>query len=142
MKLADALLLQFCKRTQRQYGDETISTSMHMICHLKECILDYGPLHEFWLFPFERFNGILGQLPHNNKLIEVQLFRRFLKDQYAKAIPHPTMFQEDFSEFLNDSATLVGSVANTFSPFVLWPPAVDTDGGNACNYTINTLKKQ
>ena len=114
---------------------------MHMICHLKECILEYGPLHALWLFPFEKFYGILGQLPHNNKSIEAQLFRQLLKDQHVIAIPHYTMFQEDFSEFLNDSATLVGSVANTFSPFVVWPPAVDTDVGNPCNYTINTLEE-
>ena len=47
LQLADALLLKFCSRTKRQYGEEAISPSMHMICHLKECILDYGPLHEF-----------------------------------------------------------------------------------------------
>ena len=73
LQLADLLLLKFCQRIETQYGEGTISPSMHMICHLKECVLDYGPLHEFWLFPFERFNGSLGQLPNNNKCIEIQL---------------------------------------------------------------------
>ena len=65
VQLADALLLQFCKRTERQYGEESTSPSMHNMCHLKQCIFDHGPLHEFWLFPFERFNGMLGKIPNN-----------------------------------------------------------------------------
>ena len=81
-----------------------------MICHLKECILDYGPLHEFWLFPFERLNGVLGQFPNNNKSIEVQLLKRFMNNQLVTKIPRPTEFQEDFDEFLTNEATLVGSV--------------------------------
>lgn len=55
IRLADALLLQFCKCTERMYGKRTITPNMHMHCHLKDCILDYGPLHGFWLFSFERY---------------------------------------------------------------------------------------
>ena len=48
-----------------------------MSCHLHECIRDYGPLNHFWLFAFERFNGVLGRLPTNNRSIEVQMMKRF-----------------------------------------------------------------
>ena len=34
----------------------------------------------FWLFSFERFNGLLGDQPTNNCSIEVQLMQRFLND--------------------------------------------------------------
>ena len=54
LTLADTLLLRFCKRCQRMFG----SSDMHLHCHLKECILDYGPLHGFWCFPFERTKRI------------------------------------------------------------------------------------
>ena len=64
--LADALIIQFCKRTEKLYGNEIITPNMHMHCHLKSCIEDYGPLHSFWLFAFERYNGILGSIPSNN----------------------------------------------------------------------------
>ncbi len=57
--LADALLLQFC-RTQRLYGTEVITPNMHLHCHIRSCVEDYGPSHGFWLFAFERYNGILG----------------------------------------------------------------------------------
>ena len=60
--VADALLLRFCKRCQHLFDKEIVTPNMHMCCHLRECVLDYGPLNHFWLFAFEHFNGILGQL--------------------------------------------------------------------------------
>ena len=73
VSLADALLLQFCKRVERLYGKTYITPNMHLHCHLKECILDFGPIHGFWCFSFERYNGILGELPNNNKSIGIQV---------------------------------------------------------------------
>lgn len=64
--LADALLLQFCRRAECLYGEDIITPNMHMHCHLRACVEDYGPLHGFWLFAFERYNGILGKIPNNN----------------------------------------------------------------------------
>ena len=40
---------------------------MHLHTHLMQCILHYGPLHAFWCYPFERFNGILGNFHSNRK---------------------------------------------------------------------------
>ena len=51
---------------------------MHL--HLAECLYDFGPLHGFWLYSFERYNGLLGKQPTNNRSIELQLIKRFLKD--------------------------------------------------------------
>ena len=40
--------------------------NMHLHGHLKECILDFGPVYTFWLFSFERLNGVLG-FYHTNR---------------------------------------------------------------------------
>ena len=59
---------------------------MHMSCHLRECVLDCGPLNHFWLFSFEPFNGVLGQMPNNNRSVETQMMQRFLCDKaYSNA---------------------------------------------------------
>ena len=71
--LADAHLLQFCKRVQHIFGGDVITPNMHIHCHLRQCVLDYGPFHGFWLYSFERYNGILGAMPNNNRSIEVQI---------------------------------------------------------------------
>lgn len=78
--VADLLLIQFCRRTKRIFGTTYITPNMHLHCHLRECLRDYGPLHSFWLFSFERYNGLLGKLPTNNRSIELQLLQRFLRD--------------------------------------------------------------
>ena len=44
IKLADAFLLQYCKRVERIYGKDVITPNMHLSCHLSSCVLDYGPL--------------------------------------------------------------------------------------------------
>lgn len=77
---ADALLLKFCKDFQLLYGSGSITPNIHLHAHLKDCIIDYGPMSSFWLFSFERFNGILGDEPTNNRSIEVQLMNRFIQD--------------------------------------------------------------
>ena len=45
--LADGLLLQFCKRVERIYGEVVITPNMHLHGHLKDVSLDYGPVQEF-----------------------------------------------------------------------------------------------
>ncbi len=62
---------------------------MHMHCHLKEVLLDYGPVYGFWLFSYERYNGILQHQPTSNRCIEIQIMRRFLQDNTAYAFQPP-----------------------------------------------------
>lgn len=118
-KLADALLLQFCKRTQRLYGQMVITPNMHLHAHLHDCIIDFGPAHTFWLYSFERFNGILGKQPNNNRSIEVQMMARFLRDCYQASMPLPQEFNEDFAA-LFPSRQVVGSVSEALDSIL--PP--------------------
>lgn len=55
------------------YGKDLITPNMHLHCHIKDSIYDYGPIHGFWLFPYERYNGILEHFPSSHRSIEVQL---------------------------------------------------------------------
>ena len=78
---ADLLLLQYCKKFQQIYGQHSITPNMHLHTHLKQCLIDYGPLHAFWCYPFERFNGILGSFHSNRKAIESQIMKKFYQSQ-------------------------------------------------------------
>ena len=51
--LADSYLIQFCKQFCLLYGAEAATPNMHLHLHLKQCLLDYGPVHSFWCFAFE-----------------------------------------------------------------------------------------
>ena len=103
---------------------------MHMSCHLKECILDYGPLNHFWLFAFERFNGILGNLPNNNRSIEVQMAKRFISDSNILRMPLPSEFKEDFRKVALFQQQSVGSLGEDV---VLSPEGLSE---KPCSYTL------
>ena len=77
------------------YGSASITPNMHMHCHLKNVILDYGPIYGLWLFSYERYNGILQHQPTNNRSIEVQVLRRFLQDNTSYAYPLPQDFRDE-----------------------------------------------
>ena len=86
---ADQYLLQFCKVFQRLYGAQHCTINMHLHLHLKEIVLDYGPVYSFWCFSFERLNGILGDYFTNNHNIEVQFMKKFLMHQRAMTVRLP-----------------------------------------------------
>lgn len=38
----------------------------HLSLHLPPFLEDFGPVHGWWAFAFERYNGVLGRLNKNN----------------------------------------------------------------------------
>ncbi|CAB4011940.1 Hypothetical predicted protein [Paramuricea clavata] len=93
-------LLQFCREFERLYGNLSITPNMHLHTHLCDCIFDYGPVCGFWLFSFERYNGILGDFYTNNKSIELQLMRKFSKDQAVSRLEFPDDLKGHFQPLL------------------------------------------
>ena len=75
---ADYKLLYFLKEYERINGRAAISPNMHLHLHLKGCVENYGSIYGFWLFSFERYNGILGAYHTNSKTVEVQIMRKFM----------------------------------------------------------------
>ena len=109
------LLLDFCTTFESLYGSEKVTPNMHLHTHLLECIKDYGPIYSFWLFSFERYNGMLGSYKTNQRSIELQLMRRFMSDLqlHNTTIPEECVSTEDL-DFLvaNDNA---GTLMDTTS---------------------------
>ena len=62
---ADDLLLQFCRQFEDLYGREKCTPNMHLHCHIRETIINYGPVYTTWCFAFERFNGIFESFQKN-----------------------------------------------------------------------------
>ena len=125
VNIADILLMSFCKKVEMVYGSSTITPNMHLHSHLKDVILDFGPAQEFWLFSFERYNGILGKQPNNNRAIESQLMNRFLRDNLAYSYPFPHIFENELLSLI-PSDQLVGSVNDTLTAIKFELPAKST----------------
>ena len=126
VSLLDCLLMKFCTQVESIYGQSAITPNMHMHGHLKNVVEDYGPVYSFWLFAYERYNGILGYQPNNNRAIEPQLMSRFLKDNLAYSFDFPSELSEEFSSLCSTMSNThsVGSVRETLS--------IDVD----CNTTV------
>lgn len=52
--VADLLLQKFCKSFEHLYGKNRVTPNIHLHGHIVDCILDFGPVYNFWLFSFER----------------------------------------------------------------------------------------
>lgn len=117
VKIADDLLLKFCRSVEDLYGSSKVTPNMHLHCHLCECILDFGPVYGFWCFSFERFNGILGALHVNNHQIEVQLMRKFIERQQVRGMSWPREF-DGFKDMLAsaDKGSLAQTKKNPLTP--------------------------
>ena len=50
---ADRLTHEYCCLFEKQFGKDKCYPNLHLYCHLKRCLLDYGPATSFWLFGFE-----------------------------------------------------------------------------------------
>ena len=112
----DAFLLQFCCKVEALFGKSFITPNMHVACHIQDCIKDYGPIHGFWLFSFERCNGILENQPSNNRSVEVQLMRRFLYDNSVLSIDYPEEHHATFKAIIDRvSIVNVGSLSEVLS---------------------------
>ena len=88
--------MKFGESFERLYGKKCVTPNMHLHCHLKECVTDCGPVHAFWCFSFERFNGILGAMQVNGRSVEVQLMRKLLTGRFVLGCEIPKQISRKF----------------------------------------------
>lgn len=97
---ADTLLLDFCLNFKQLYGANSCTINIHLHGHLKECITDFGPVYAFWLFSFERMNGILGSYHTNCHDVSLQLMRRFVSSLDCGSCNWPEEFKSEFAPLI------------------------------------------
>ena len=81
LNLADEKILEFCEKFETLYGKENCSPNIHLHHHIKNCIVDFGPISAFWAFPFERFNGLLENFTKNWMKPEEQILQKVMNYQ-------------------------------------------------------------
>lgn len=79
-------LLRFCVGFEGLYGQEHCVPNLHFVLHLRDSVLDFGPPASFWLYSFERCNGLLGQTYTNNSTPEVTFLKRLTDRQQLISI--------------------------------------------------------
>ena len=91
--------MKFGESFERLKGKKYVTPNMHLHCHLTECVIDCGPVHAFWCFSFELFNGILRAMQVNGRSVEVQLMRKLLAGRFVWDVKLPSEFRESFMPF-------------------------------------------
>ncbi|OAD68588.1 hypothetical protein PHYBLDRAFT_173011 [Phycomyces blakesleeanus NRRL 1555(-)] len=79
-------LEEFCKGCETLYNLDLLSPNMHLHLHLRQTMIDFGPVYGYWLFSFER-NGF--ELTFMRQFIEElrkgDFVHRLLKPMHALA---------------------------------------------------------
>lgn len=61
----------------REIFDHSLVPNHHLSLHLRECLESFGPVHGWWAYPFERYNGLLQRMRTNNKPGRCTLLRTY-----------------------------------------------------------------
>ncbi|OAD66786.1 hypothetical protein PHYBLDRAFT_174810 [Phycomyces blakesleeanus NRRL 1555(-)] len=78
---AHIALEKFGKGCERLYSKDLLSPNMHLHLHLCDTIKDFGPVYEYWLFSFERYNSILKNINTNRRSgFEMTYMKTFIED--------------------------------------------------------------
>lgn len=113
VNMANSLFEEFCHCYVTTYGKEHCTMNLHLSCHLCECVRDYGPVYAFWLFAYERLNGILGSYHTNCRNISIQLTRRFLDSREYSPNQWPLELVSEFLPLLEQFQYHQGSLMQT-----------------------------
>lgn len=62
------LMTSYVEGLKQHFPDFAPHPNHHFAFHLGEYILQYGPIHEWWTFPFERIIGMLQRVSTNDKI--------------------------------------------------------------------------
>lgn len=143
----DQLLMDFCRGVTEVFGQSFVTPNMHLHGHLKDCMLDYGPVHSFWLFSFERCNGICSAIPNSNRTSSLpHEFMRFWQRQCRARTRdldntgEKNLLDQLFGRQRESTATQKDTVRFLLSPPLLLPSGSEFYPGKLlhplCNSTL------
>ena len=58
---------QYVEGLKQMFHKFKLHPNHHMALHLQEYLIQYGPVHSWWTFPFERLIGLIQRIPSNGK---------------------------------------------------------------------------
>lgn len=102
-------MLKLCK--EFECGEDQVAPNVHLHMHIKDCILDYGPICSFLLFSFERYNGVLGRLPIYNRHIESLILAWLCCENLILHLDKPQQYEEYFVDIFNDFDGILAKMA-------------------------------
>ena len=91
--------LEYLKGLREIFSHQLVPNH-HLMLHLEACLLLFGPVHGWWGFPFERYNGLLQGLntnnlagKHNNQNLDNHPKERIFNSDYPSHIHGRVLFR-------------------------------------------------
>ncbi|KAI0364056.1 hypothetical protein BV20DRAFT_957023 [Pilatotrama ljubarskyi] len=81
-KAFDHHMLKYLQGLRDIFAHELVPNH-HLSLHLMACLMMFGPVHGWWAYPFERYNGLLQSLNINNLPDDIPL--TFMRGFYCGA---------------------------------------------------------
>jgi hypothetical protein len=94
------------------YGSAAVTPNMHLSLHIAAMVTRFGPPTGFWLFSFERYNGIIGKMHTNNRTVERTFLRTFVDFSSLVDISSRSLFEFNDAEKVCQSWFLVHTVGS------------------------------
>ncbi|EIW83734.1 hypothetical protein CONPUDRAFT_150798 [Coniophora puteana RWD-64-598 SS2] len=84
------------------YPGIVFAPTHHLCLHLADLLENFGPVHSWRCFPFERYNYLLQNIPTNYKFgqLEQTMTERFCMAQNLRAIFSSAMLPEELAELI------------------------------------------
>lgn len=111
LKVIDSMILKFCTNFQQLYGKKFLTPNMHLLGHITDSMNDHGPVYAFWLYAFERLNGVLGSFSTSQHDISVQIVRKLksMQSSFTGNASHnySSNFSHLFTPYIKESGSLL-----------------------------------
>jgi hypothetical protein len=85
----ESTLVKYCENYEHVYGGSAVKPNHRQCLEIARCMEDYGPGVGFWLFPLERWNGILSNLRFKFVDLECSMMRAHNTLWRAQSIARP-----------------------------------------------------
>lgn len=124
------LEIQFFVQFRDMFGGEQLSLNLHMLLHVHDSVERFGPMCHYWLYAYERLNGVLSNFVTSNRSssLHSEMLFQFRKLHYVSSIPglHSKQLDSlnlfDLQQTLEQDGTnvcnLIASVGKTKSAFL------------------------
>ena len=83
------LAIEYCEGYEATYGGFACKPNHRLALELADCMRDYGPAAAFWLFPLERWNGLLKQGHLRFSTIECSMMRATTTMTHLRSMAQP-----------------------------------------------------
>ena len=123
LHVIDNMIEDFCTKFQQLYGKKHLTPNMHLLAHITDCIRDHGPVYAFWLYAFERLNGVLGSFSTSQHDVSVQIMRKLNSMQSCHSDCGSQDFASNFGQLFAPYVKETGSLLETMQTSII-PTAI------------------